>query len=303
MIGQLGAEIGFWSFHRNWWKYTQPPIILISAYILACQAGTNSWYSTGGTPPIKAEQPGLCPHLGSAWERGNISTRIWTRALQPVQEEVSSWRFRRAQTVSGPPTFSRSADISPAAEISTPAKILSSAYISARRQHFVNPPTFSWDANILGIRQYLHETLTFWESANIFMRCQYFGNPPIFSWDANILGFCLNFVKAQIIYEFAWSLLLQIFVYIFSIYLCIYSGRGKFMPLPLKSKILETPGFLVTGYIKMFPLWIWTLNLQASLMVQCELSRICNYSANCPQSDILPLWVKKKSFQLKRNVI
>jgi hypothetical protein len=34
----------------------------------------------------------------------------------------------------------------------------------------------------------------------------------------------------------------------------MYSGRGKFMPLPLKSKILETPGFLVTDYIKMFPL-------------------------------------------------
>jgi hypothetical protein len=33
-----------------------------------------------------------------------------------------------------------------------------------------------------------------------------------------------------------------------------YSGRGKFMPLPMKSKILETPGFLVTDYIKMFPL-------------------------------------------------
>ncbi len=33
-----------------------------------------------------------------------------------------------------------------------------------------------------------------------------------------------------------------------------YSGRGKLMPLPLKSKILETPGFLVTDYIKMFPL-------------------------------------------------
>ena len=33
-----------------------------------------------------------------------------------------------------------------------------------------------------------------------------------------------------------------------------YSGRGKFMPLPLKSKILETPGSLVTDDIKMFPL-------------------------------------------------
>jgi hypothetical protein len=33
-----------------------------------------------------------------------------------------------------------------------------------------------------------------------------------------------------------------------------YSGRGKFMPLLLKSKILETPGSLVTDDIKMFPL-------------------------------------------------
>jgi hypothetical protein len=30
----------------------------------------------------------------------------------------------------------------------------------------------------------------------------------------------------------------------------IYSGRGKFMPMPLKSKILETPGSLVTDDIK-----------------------------------------------------
>ncbi len=33
-----------------------------------------------------------------------------------------------------------------------------------------------------------------------------------------------------------------------------YSGRGKFMPLPLKSKILESPGSLVTDDIKVFPL-------------------------------------------------
>jgi hypothetical protein len=32
----------------------------------------------------------------------------------------------------------------------------------------------------------------------------------------------------------------------------VYSGRGKFMPLPLKSKILETPGSLATDDIKMF---------------------------------------------------
>jgi hypothetical protein len=73
-----------------------------------------------------------------------------------------------------PPTFSRSADISPALEISTPAKILSTAYISAGanilqvRQHFVQPPVF-W------------KTPTFCKSANVFMRRQHFGNPPIFS--------------------------------------------------------------------------------------------------------------------------
>ncbi len=134
MIRHLGAEIGVLSFQRNWWKYVRPPIILTSAYILACQAGTSGRYSTGGTPPIKAEQVGQDSHLVSAWRRGNTSTRIWTRALQPVQEEVSSWRFHRAQTVSGPLTFSRSADISPGAEISTPTKILSFAYISANSE-------------------------------------------------------------------------------------------------------------------------------------------------------------------------
>ncbi len=64
----------------------------------------------------------------------------------------------------------------------------------------------------------------------------------------------------------------------------MHSGRGKFMPLPL-SKILETPGSLVTDYINMSPLWIRTFNLQASLMVQYELSGTCNFSATCPQSE------------------
>jgi hypothetical protein len=101
--------------------------------------------------------------------------------------EVSSWRFRRAQTVSGPPTFSRSIDISPGVEISTPAKILSSAYISARHQHFVNPPIFPESTNIFEIRQHFGNPPIFWrsanilESANILKIRQYFGNPPTFS--------------------------------------------------------------------------------------------------------------------------
>jgi hypothetical protein len=68
-------------------------------------AGTTSRYSMGETPPIKAERPELGFHLGSTCLRGSISTRILTRALQPDQEEVSSWGFRRAQIVSGRQTF------------------------------------------------------------------------------------------------------------------------------------------------------------------------------------------------------
>ncbi len=198
MIGHLGAEIGFRSFHRNWWKYAQPPIILTSAYILACRAVTSSRYSTGGTPPIKAEQPGLCSHLGSAWERGNTSMRIWTRAPQPVQEEVSSWRFRRAQTVSGPPTFSRSDDISSGAEISTPTKILSSAYISARRQHLVNSPTFWESANIFQIRLFFCKAPTFSQSAYFSEKPQYFVD-------------LLNFVTASFCVYFQYLFMLIYF--------------------------------------------------------------------------------------------
>jgi hypothetical protein len=145
----------------------RPPIIWTTAYILACRAGTTSRYSTGEPPPIKAGRLELYLHLGSTLQRGNTSTRIRTRALQPVQEEVSSWRFSRAQTVSRPPTFST--DISLGAEISMPAKIL----------YFCQTPIFCKSANNLCIchyfgrrqhfviRQHFHETPIFWESAVI----------------------------------------------------------------------------------------------------------------------------------------
>ncbi len=199
---------------------------LTSAYILACRAGTTSRYSMGETPPMKAEQAGLWSHLGSTCLRGNTSTRIWTRALQPVQEEVSSWRFRRAQIVSGPPTFS--ADISLGAEILMSAKILSSAYIFARRQHFrgrqyfVHLPMFSWDANIVDIRQCFHEMpIFFWISANVFMRRQYFGYPPMFSWDANILGSCQYFGGRQYFVDLLDFVTANIWVNFQYLFLCI----------------------------------------------------------------------------------
>ncbi len=201
MIGHLGAEIGFLSFHRNWWKYARPPIIWTPAYILACPAGTTSRYSTGETPPIKAERPRLWSHLGSTCLRGNTSTRIWTRT---VQEEVSSWRFRRAQIVSGPPNFSadifaRRGDFNARQDsivrlysyqtptFCIPTYILGGAYISYIRQYFHETPIFWVSANIFMRRQYFHETPIFWVSANIFMIRQHFEHPPIFSWDANIL--------------------------------------------------------------------------------------------------------------------
>jgi hypothetical protein len=119
----------------KWWKFPRPPEIWTPAWILACRAGTTSRYSAWETPPIKAERPEPSDHLRSTCLRGNTSTRIWTRALQPDQEEVSSWRFCRAQIVSGRQTF--------------PPIFLLGAEIFARRRDF-NPPfsRLSWKSLI-----------------------------------------------------------------------------------------------------------------------------------------------------------
>ncbi len=79
------------------------------------------------------------------------------RAIQPHQEEVSSWRFCRAQIVSGRKTF-------------TPI-FWQVVGILARRIDFdarqspivrlKHPPEFSWDAGILSIPQNFHETPKF----------------------------------------------------------------------------------------------------------------------------------------------
>jgi hypothetical protein len=132
--------------------------------------------------PIKAEWPELGSHLGSTWLRGSTSTRIWTRALQPDQEEVSSWRFRRAQIVSRrqtfPPTFWLGAEIFARrwdfnAHQGSIVRLY--FYIFTRRLYFVCPPRFSWDDNI-------------WAYANVFIWRQDFRHTPIFSWDAKISG-------------------------------------------------------------------------------------------------------------------
>ncbi len=138
--------------------------------------------------------------------RGDIT---WKRALQPDLEEVSSWRFCRAQIVSRRITY--------------PPNFLIGAEIFTRRGDF----------NVRLSSTVYYVAHRFYNSAYIFMRHQYFGHPPIFSWSANILGFRLYFHETPIFCVFASILgrrqyflilldfLLQIFVYIFSIYLCI----------------------------------------------------------------------------------
>jgi hypothetical protein len=87
----------FWIFHRKWWKFRRAQKFWQSAEILEMWCWYKSRYSTGETLPIKAERPEPSDHLRSTCTRGDIT---WTRALQPDLEEVSSWRFCRAQIVS-----------------------------------------------------------------------------------------------------------------------------------------------------------------------------------------------------------
>ncbi len=138
--------------------------------------------STGETPPIKAERPDLGSHLGSTCLRGSTSMRIWTRAFQPDQEEVSSCRFRRAQIVSGrqtfPPIFWLGAEI-----FARPGDF-NARQGSIVRLYFYQTPIFCIPAVILGCayntRQCFGHPPIFQAFANIFMRRLDFRHPPIF---------------------------------------------------------------------------------------------------------------------------
>ncbi len=214
VIGHLGAEIGFWSFHRNWWKYARPPIILTSAYILACPAGTSSRYSTGGTPPTKAE------HLNESSSASPGGSQQLEILPSPNSKRAANvfqirWYFTRRGD------FNARQDSIVRLYFCQMPTFCKSAYISGKRQYFGNPPIFWKSANILEICQHFGNPPTFWKSANILEIRQHFGNPPTFWKSANIFQIRLLFCKAPTFCGFAWFLLLQIFVYIFSIYLCI----------------------------------------------------------------------------------
>ncbi len=147
VIGHLEAEIRFLSFHRKWWKFARPPKFWTLTEILTGRAGTTSRYSTGETPPIKAEWPEPSDHSRSTCLRGNTSTRIWTRALQPDQEEVSSWGFCQAQIVSGgqtfPPIFWLGAGILPRrGDFNARHSPIVRLNVFTRRLYFVYPPKF-----------------------------------------------------------------------------------------------------------------------------------------------------------------
>jgi len=114
------------------------------------------------------------------------------------------------------------------AEILTSALFLS--YIMWR-SNFTIP--HSSGAYILSICLYFGHPPIFWKSAYILEKCLYFEQAPIFFVCADILG------KRQY-YDFALLfcliLLLQIFVYIFSIYLCIFMCASIFGAIVLRPR-------------------------------------------------------------------
>ncbi len=187
-------------------------------------------------------------HLRTAWRRGNT---IWERALQPDWEGVRSWRFCRAQIVRvWTPTFAGAYIFHRARKFQRPpcycrelwdANILDVAqifYVCADildrrkchgRKHFMDAniswaQTFhrckhfmganiSWEWIFHGREYFIH----FWLEANILCVNYYFRQVPLFN------DFCSKFcpVLFDLAISFCFDFLLQIFVYIFSIYLCI----------------------------------------------------------------------------------
>jgi hypothetical protein len=109
------------------------------------------------------------------------------------------------------------------------------------RQYFGHPPTFWTHAKILGIRQNFHETPRFQAYANILGIRQNFHETPRFQAYANILGirlyfhetprFCIvaNILEGGNILWICLILLLQILVYIFSIYFYAFKYAPIFL--------------------------------------------------------------------------
>ncbi len=118
-------------------KFQAAAWFLVAAWILAI-----SWHDGpykqpvlyGKGPPIKAGQPELSPHLGTAWEIHHIYEDLnESSSARPggsLQLEIPpSLNSKRAACFSSPAGFSQ-ARVLPCAGISTPARILSFAWFS-----------------------------------------------------------------------------------------------------------------------------------------------------------------------------
>ncbi len=100
------------------------------------------------------------------------------------------------------------------------------------RSNFTNPHSFG--AYNLDIRLYFGNPPIVWKSAYILRKRLHFEQAPIFYASANILGerqYFDNFCN-----DFCLILLLQIFVYVFSIYLCIFVCANIFGAIVLKPR-------------------------------------------------------------------
>ncbi len=192
-----------------------------SAYILACRAGTTSRYSTGETPPIKAEQAWAVISLGGYMsERQHINEDLnesssaspgGSQKLEIPPSPNSKWAANLFRWYfAGRGDFKARQDSIVRLYFETPifwdTNILRRQCFG-RRQYF-ETPIFSWDANNFLRRQYF-ETSMFWKTpifweANNFMRRQYFWGPPCFMKARIIYNNLLDFVAANICVYFQY---------------------------------------------------------------------------------------------------
>ncbi len=189
MIGHLGAKLGFVRFHRNWWKFTRPPIILISAWILACRA---------------VQQPVLYGRESAHKSRAAwavFSLGVCMREWQHINEDLN-------ESSSASPGGSQQLEIPPSLNSKRAASIFRFRWFFTRRSDF--------NARQDSIaRLFFSKAPIFCKSACFSGKRQYFSNPPDFCKSANISQIRLIFRKAQGFYEFAWFCCCK--------YLCIFS--------------------------------------------------------------------------------
>ncbi len=135
------------------------------------------------------------------------------------------------------------------------------AYNSDIRLYFRNPPIFWKSTYILRKRLHFEQAPIFYACANILGECQYFDN--FLQW------FCL-------------ILLLQIFVYIFSIYLCIFMCANIFGAIVLKPRFKIAVVIMIKWSIVIIINSVLTLQvLTASLphdWEPCEIKVVFNHT-------------------------